>query len=200
MAKIKFCGLKRPCDIDYANVVKPDYVGFVFAKKSSRYISLEEAGKLRSSLSAEITPVGVFVNEKPEIVAEALKRKIIDIAQLHGSEGEEYISVLRSLTDRPVIKAFRIENAADVEAAERCTADFVLLDSGSGGTGTVFDWSLLKNVRKRFFMAGGLDARNVKDAVFSYQPYAVDVSSGIETDGMKDPVKMEAFIKAVREG
>lgn len=198
MTKIKFCGLKRPCDIEFVNLLQPEYIGFVFAPKSKRYVSPEEAARLRAQLSGRITPVGVFVNEPPEAVAALLARGVIEIAQLHGGEDETYLQALRKRTDRPVIKAFRIASEADIEAARRCTADFVLLDSGSGGTGTAFDWTLIRDIGRSYFLAGGLDAGNVREAVARYQPYAVDVSSGIETDGGKSKAKMEAFIRAVR--
>lgn len=199
MTKIKLCGLSRVCDIEIANALRPEFIGFVFAKKSRRYVSPETAKKLRALLSPSINAVGVFVNEPQKSVAELLKQGIIDIAQLHGSEDEEYISTLRSLTDKPIIKAFRIDNAEDVTAANASTADFVLLDSGSGGTGTVFDWGLLKDISRPYFLAGGLSHENVAEAIGVLHPYAVDVSSGLETDGVKNSAKMAAFMLAARK-
>lgn len=198
MTKIKLCGLTRPCDIEEANRILPDYIGFVFAPKSRRYVSPEKAGELKEQLHKDILAVGVFVNEDPEKVADLLKQEIIDIAQLHGSEDETYIAELRKLTDKPTIKAFRIDTEQDVQMAENSKADYILLDSGTGGTGTVFDWKLLRNINRPYFLAGGLGVENVKKAVSSLNPYAVDVSSGIETDGAKDAVKMERFAAAVR--
>ena len=198
MTNIKLCGLSRPCDIEAANELKPDYIGFVFASKSKRYVTCEKATELKSRLSPEIEAVGVFVNEHPQNVANLLKHGIIDIAQLHGDEGEDYITQLRLLTDKPIIKAFRIKTANDIKIAEQSTADYILLDSGAG-TGMVFDWGLVKSIRRPYFLAGGLDARNAADAVKVLHPFAVDVSSGIETEGVKDKTKMAAFVAAVRK-
>ena len=197
MTKIKFCGLTGDCDIDAANELRPEYVGFVFAPKSKRYVTPERAAELKCRLAAEIEAVGVFVNDNLYHVAELLNRGVIDIAQLHGSEDEEYIGQLRQLTGKPVIRAFRIKTAEDIAEAEKCTADHVLLDSGAG-TGEVFDWKLIKNMKRPYFLAGGLSPDNVENAVEQLTPYAVDVSSGIETDGVKDKVKMAAFAAAVR--
>lgn len=198
MTNIKLCGLSRPCDIEAANELNPDYIGFVFASKSRRYVTYEKAAELKSQLSPEIQAVGVFVNEHPKNVVNLLKNGIIDIAQLHGDEDEDYITQLRLLTDKPIIKAFLIKTANDIKTAEQSTADYILLDSGAG-TGTVFDWGLVKSIRRPYFLAGGLDARNVTDAVKALHPFAVDVSSGIETDGAKDTSKMAAFVAAVRK-
>ena len=198
MTKIKLCGLTRPCDIQTANRLLPDYIGFVFAPKSRRYVTPEQAAELRGLLNPDLTAVGVFVNEPPKTVAELLDRGVIDIAQLHGTEDEEYISSLRALTDKPLIQAFRIDTEQDIAAAENSTSDYVLLDSGNGGTGTVFDWSLIRRLKRPYFLAGGLTADNVGGAVASLHPYAVDVSSGIETGGVKDEDKMTRFVHAVR--
>ncbi len=198
MTKIKLCGLSRPCDIEAAKKLKPDYIGFVFAPKSRRYVTYKKAEELKSLLSPDIEAVGVFVNEPPQNVATLLKKGIIDIAQLHGDEDEDYIAELRLLTDKPIIKAFRIKTANDIKIAEQSTADDILLDSGAG-TGTVFDWELLKSIQRPYFLAGGLDARNVASAIKTLHPHAVDVSSGIETDEVKDKTKMAAFVAAVRK-
>ena len=198
MTKIKLCGLSRPCDIGAANELKPDYIGFVFAPKSKRYVTPEKAMELKQMLLPEIQSVGVFVNEKPETVVKLLQDGTIDIAQLHGAEDEEYIIQLRQLTDKPIIKAFRIETSSDIEKALQSTADYLLLDSGAG-TGTVFDWKLIQNIKRPYFLAGGLDADNAAEAVNTLRPYALDVSSGIETSGLKDKSKMAAFVSAVRK-
>ena len=198
MTKIKLCGLSLPCDIEVANELKPDYIGFVFAPKSRRYVTYKKAEELKSLLSPDIEAVGVFVNEPSPNIATLLKKGIIDIAQLHGDEDEDYIAELRLLTDKPIIKAFRIKTANDIKIVEQSTADDILLDSGAG-TGTVFDWDLLKSIQRPYFLAGGLDARNVASAIKTLHPYAVDVSSGIETAGVKDKTKMAAFVAAVRK-
>ena len=124
---------------------------------------------------------------------------IVDVVQLHGSEDEEYIKKLRVITDKPIIKAFVINTAEDVKRAEQSTADYILLDGGKG-SGKVFDWSLLKEIKRPYFLAGGLNTENAAQAVASLKPFAVDVSTGIETDGFKDAEKMTAFVAAVRKG
>lgn len=196
--KIKLCGLSRECDIEAANELLPEYIGFVFAKKSIRYVSPEQADALRKQLAPQILAVGVFVNETPENIAALLAAEVIDIAQLHGSEDEAYIERLRALTDKPIIKAFSVKEEQDIRRAAESSADLVLLDAGSGGTGTAFDWNLLAEVERPYFLAGGLDAATVGEAVGKWRPYAVDVSSGIETDGHKDVEKMRAFVQRVR--
>ncbi len=197
MTKIKLCGLKRAEDIQAANRLKPDFIGFVFASKSKRCVTPEQAAGLKAMLDPDITAVGVFVNEAPETVANLLNSGVIDIAQLHGTEDEDYLSELRQLTGKPLIKAFRIRSRDDLDAAEKSSADFVLLDAGAGD-GKTFDWDLLENFSRPCFLAGGLDPENVRDAIECCHPYAVDVSSGIETDGLKDEVKMEAFVNNVK--
>lgn len=198
MTKIKFCGLKRQEDIDFANLILPEYIGFVFANKSKRCVSPEKAALLKKGLDGRINAVGVFVNEEPIKVAELLTGGVIDIAQLHGGEDEEYISQLRRLTDKPIIKAFNVTDESDISLALKSSADYVLLDSPLAGSGTRFDWELLKKFGRPYFLAGGLNPDNVFGAVQELKPYAVDVSSGIETDGIKDFDKMKRFA-AVRE-
>ena len=197
--KIKMCGLTRPEDIQAANEIMPEYIGFVFASKSSRYVSPETARGLKRLLSPEILAVGVFVREAPEVIAGLLNAGVIDMAQLHGGEPEEEIRRLRELTEKPVIKAFRIESGRDIDLAQASSADYVLLDSGSGGTGAAFDWNLIQHAERPYFLAGGLTPENVARAVDLLHPYGVDVSSGIETDGKKDKRKMAAFAAAVRK-
>ena len=199
MTKIKLCGLSRPCDIEWANALMPVYIGFVFARKSKRYVSPERASALRHALAPGTRAVGVFVNETPEAVAALLNEGVIDLAQLHGGEDEAYIEALRRLTDKPLIQAFRIDGPADLEKARRSSADHILLDNGAGGTGTAFDWSVLKGFDRPYFLAGGLGPENVAQAIRAVHPFAVDVSSGIETDGFKDYMKMTAFVNAARQ-
>lgn len=197
--KIKLCGLTRPCDIEAVNELQPDYIGFVFAKKSRRYVSPEKAEELKAMLAPGIQAVGVFVNEEPEQIVSLLEAGTIDVAQLHGQEGEREIRRLRELTDHPLIQAFRIDTEQDVKRANDSTADYVLLDSGAGGTGTVFDWDLLQAIRRPYFLAGGLDTENLGTVKAKLNPYGIDVSSGIETDGYKDKEKMTAFVAAARK-
>lgn len=198
MTKVKLCGLSRESDIAAVNKLKPDLVGFVFAKKSKRYVSPEQAEHLKSLLAPGILAAGVFVNEPVEAVAELLDRGVIDVAQLHGSEDDDYIARLRALTGKPIFRAFKVKSEADLPAIESCAADLVLLDSGAG-TGKTFDWSLVRSVQRPYFLAGGLDPDNIADAIAALHPYGVDVSSGIETDGVKDESKMAAFVAAARK-
>ena len=197
--KIKLCGLTRPCDIAAVKELQPDYVGSVFAKKSRRYVSPEKAEELKAMLAPGIQAVGVFVNEEPEQIVSLLEAGIIDVAQLHGQEDEREIRRLRELTDHPLIQAFRIDTEQDVERANASTADYVLLDSGAGGTGTVFDWDLLQAIRRPYFLAVGLDTENLGTVKAKLNPYGIDVSSGIETDGYKDKEKMTACGAAARK-
>ena len=198
MTKIKLCGMRRVIDIQTANTLKVEFIGFVFWTKSKRMVTPEEASELKSILSPDIAAVGVFVDEKAETVAELLNRGTIDIAQLHGSEDEAYIRHLRTLTRKPLIQAFRIREQKDLEAAALSSAESVLLDAGKGD-GITFDWTLLGDFSRPYFLAGGLTPENVSDAIDQLHPYAVDISSGIETDGIKDAEKMTAFVKAVRK-
>ena len=257
MTKIKLCGLSRTQDIEAANALRPDYIGFVFAPKSKRYVTPEKARDLRALLAPGIQAVGVFVNADPENVARLLNAGIIDIAQLHGTEDEAYIARLRKLTNRPIIQAFRLSIApagspagttplnadpnfalalpaaqkiadsannqaaqalaaavadamaaqarvmADLAAAQvlaaaaASSADFILFDSGAG-SGELLARNVLKGFSRPYFLAGGLAPDNVAEAISDLHPFAVDVSSGVETDGVKDVVKMREFCEAVR--
>lgn len=198
MIKIKLCGMTRPADIIAVNDIRPEYIGFVFWEPSKRYISKEAAAELKSKLSPDIRAVGVFVNEAVETVADIAEAGVIDLIQLHGDEDEAYISRLRTLTAKPVIQAIRITGPGDIERAERSAADHILLDSGKGG-GKTIDWDLAAQIKRPYFLAGGLGIENVSAAIEKLHPYAVDVSSGIETDRRKDAIKMKEFVKAVRE-
>ena len=198
MTKIKFCGLTRPCDIEAANEIKPDYIGFVFAPNSKRRVSYKQAVDLKNLLDKEIKAVGVFLNEDIDQVISLLNLGIIDAAQLHGDESVEYITRIQKETGKPVIKAFQIHSEQDVAAAEKTVSDFIILDAGTG-QGKTFDWKLAENFKKPFFLAGGLNPGNVTDAMRQLHPYALDVSTGIETDGLKDKQKMAEFAAAVRK-
>lgn len=198
MTKIKFCGLSRTSDIEAVNKLKPEYVGFVFASESHRFITHKKAEKLKKLLSQDIQVVGVFVNERVDVVANLLNNGTLDIAQFHGEEDEAYIRQLKYLTGKSVIKAFCIKSEEEISKINTCSADYVLLDSG-GGSGKAFDWRLIQNVKRPYFLAGGLNPDNVEKAIKKVHPYAVDVSSGIETDGKKDKKKMADFSAAVRK-
>ena len=199
MTKVKTCGLRRAEDIAFANELMPDYVGFVFAKASKRYVLPEEAKKLKWMLNPNICAVGVFVNEPVEQMLALIESGIIDAIQLHGAETQETVRALKSKTQAPIIQAFRIATRENVRLAEQSYADFILLDHGGGGTGESFDWSLLDGIKRPFFLAGGPSAENAGEAIARYKPYAVDSSSKLETDGVKDYKKMKAFVEAVRQ-
>lgn len=235
--RIKICGLSRPCDIDYVNASKPDYIGFVFAK-SKRQVSPLQAAELKRRLNPDIRAVGVFVNEEPERIAGLVSDGIIDWVQLHGQEDEAYIDSLRKLLARageetecgrnnpgvgtesvcdnsgagegggchktaatqnacPIIKAFSIKTPEDVKNACKSSADYILLDQGAGGTGKTFDWHMIGEIGRPFFLAGGLGPDNV-EAAMQTGAFALDLSSGVETDGFKDAEKIELCVRKVR--
>ncbi|MBP3694733.1 MAG: phosphoribosylanthranilate isomerase [Thermoguttaceae bacterium] len=200
MTRIKLCGITRLCEAKWINELRPDFAGFVFVPASRRHVSAEQAEILRQNLDAGIRTVGVFADEKPERVAELLQSGSIDAVQLHGSEDENYLASLRKMADCPIIQAFRIRNEADTERANRSSAELVLLDSG-GGTGTLFDHSLLHGIRRPYFLAGGLTPENVGGLIQNLEPapWGVDASSSLETDRVKDLAKMTAFVQAVRK-
>ena len=198
MTKIKLCGLSCPEDIEAANRLKPDYVGFVFWPESRRAVTPARAARLKAALDPSIRAVGVFVNEDPETVAQLLEAGVIDLAQLHGRESPAYLRLLAGFTSRPFIQAFRVKGQADLDRALESTADHLLLDAGAG-EGKAFDWSLLRGFPRPYFLAGGLTLENVREAIEVLHPWGVDVSSGIETNGTKDPEKMNAFVAAVRQ-
>ena len=196
--RIKLCGMFCEDDIDAVNEVRPDFVGFVIDfPKSHRSLFAERAVELASRVSDGIARVGVFVNEPVEAVAHLHRAGAIDIVQLHGTEDAGYLARLRAQVDTTIIQAFRICVGDDVARAQASEADYVLLDSGQG-TGQTFDWSLLQGMQRPFMLAGGLGPNNVTDAIRAVRPWAVDMSSGIETNGRKDPQKMRAAVAAVR--
>ncbi|HYE69781.1 MAG TPA: phosphoribosylanthranilate isomerase [Anaerovoracaceae bacterium] len=195
--KIKICGLFRREDIDSVNETLPDYIGFVFAK-SRRQVTVEQAEKLRKNLNAGIQTVGVFVNAPKHEVTSLLNNGVIDIAQLHGGEDEEYMMRLKSETHCQIIKSLRVKRAEDILNAQGSPADFLLLDHGAGGTGEAFDWKLIRECRKPYFLAGGIHAGNIDQAMTVGNPFAIDLSSGVETDGVKDKDKILEIIRRMR--
>ncbi len=201
MSKIKICGLTRQEDIRIVNEVLPDYIGFVFAE-SRRQVKDDQAKQLKRMLSPKIKAVGVFVNDNPRHIAELCDQGIIDLVQLHGDETEDYIKSLRAVTKKEIIKAVRVKNAADITQAFHSGADYLLLDAFHkeqyGGSGVAFDWSMISKPVRSYFLAGGLNEGNIVQAVRQYQPFAVDVSSGVETDGRKDNQKIRTIISKVR--
>lgn len=201
ICRVKICGLFREEDIAYANTSRPDYIGFVFWEKSKRRVTKEQARSLRQLLEPSIQAVGVFVDEKKETVLGLLQEGIIDAAQLHGSETEQYIRWLKERSPKPVIRMVRLTEQTDCRNLNNIAADYLLFDSGMGG-GKTFDWKLLEPVKmqcqKPFFLAGGLGPDNVAEAVRQIQPYAVDMSSSLETDGVKDAEKIRRLMEIIK--
>lgn len=198
--KIKICGLKRTEDIDYVNEAKPDYCGFIIGfPKSIRNVTKEQVRELVQRLNSKIIPVGVFVNADISLPAELLMEGTIAAAQLHGQEDDDYIDRLKCMTGKPVMKAFSIKCAEDVQQALTSHADYILLDQGTGGTGKTFDWSLVWEIDRPWFLAGGLGTGNLRNAIERLHPYAVDLSSSLETDGKKDREKIKEAVGLVRK-
>lgn len=199
MPKIKICGITRLEEIQAVNEARPDFCGFIIeVEKSSRCVSREQVRILTKELNPGIIPVGVFVNAPMELPARLLQNGIIGIAQLHGKEDEDYIKKLRRITNKPVIKAFSIKTKEDIIKALASSADYILFDQGSGGTGKTFDWSLIPGIERPFFLAGGLGESNLKEAVETVNPWAVDLSSSLETEGKKDREKILKAVECVR--
>ena len=197
--RIKICGLTRPEDIQAVNQAKPDFCGFIVEfPKSRRNVTVDRLKALRKELDENILPVGVFVNAPVELPAQLLNEGTIALAQLHGQEDEEYITRLKGMTDQLLIKAFSIKTEADIKKAVRSEADYILLDQGAGGTGETFDWGLVPAIKRPWFLAGGLDCENLETAIHLLHPWAVDLSSSVETDGHKDPDKILEAVYAVR--
>ena len=197
MTRIKLCGIMREEDIKVINELLPDYIGFVFAEKSKRFISYDRAKKLKESLDPKVKAAGVFVNEDIKNIIYLVKNKVIDIIQLHGNEDRAYINTLKEEVNIPIIRAYRIKSRVDIEEIKKDT-DFILLDAGAG-CGETFDEALLEDFNEEYYLAGGLSPDNIKEKIMRLHPFAVDVSSGIETDGKKDAFKMRKFVSLVRE-
>lgn len=218
MLKIKFCGLFRECDIDYANALKPDFVGFIFAEKSKRFVDFATAKALKLRLDSQIKAVGVFMDSPLERIIEALGEGIIEVVQLHGNENSVYISALKACMQSdlgatsPIIKAIKISDshslAQSFEIQAQSGADFILLDSPNAGSGRAFDWNALaqhlaksqdftRAFQSRFFLAGGINAENIQSTI-ALKPFCIDISSGIESEGLKDFAKMQTIINATR--
>jgi phosphoribosylanthranilate isomerase len=249
MTKIKICGLFRNEDIEFVNLAKPDYVGFVFAENSRRFVTREFAAELSKKLDPDIVPVGVFVGADIGGIADLFEKKVIRAAQLHGGESDEYIAELKKrCKDLTVIRAVNADNISYGNAENifkninciidktkektafenakigrgsadfadtisdgikektifentkigRGAADFLLIDNGKGGTGKVFDWKKIRSIEPPFFLAGGIDEDNIFDAL-NLSPYAVDISGGAETDGVKDGEKIIFLCQAARK-
>ena len=197
--ELKICGLSRLEDIIAVNRHGADYAGFVFFQKSKRYVDPYKANELIELLRADIKPVGVFMDEPLDNVVRIARITGVELVQLHGHESEEYVEYVKRTLDRPVIKAYKVSEEGALEKAANSAADYVMIDSGAG-SGKKFDWSILKDFKRDYFLAGGLDPESVGEAISMLEPFAVDVSSGVETDGIKDEKKIAEFIKAVRRG
>lgn len=201
MSLVKFCGLFREEDIKYANILKPDYVGFVFAD-SRRKISVEQGRHFKSMLDKNIKTAGVFLNNSVDEITNICSMNIIDVVQLHGNISEEFICTIKSKTNLEVICAANITKVEDILSLEKSKADYVLLDSEKAGSGRQFDYELLNNAlkngfKREYFMAGGININNIHE-VLKYKPYCIDISSGIEKDGVKNYYLMEEIIKRIK--
>ena len=197
--ELKICGLSRLEDIIAVNRHGADYAGFVFYQKSKRYVDPYKANELIELLRADIKPVGVFLDEPLDNVVRIARLTGVELVQLHGHESEEYVEYVKRTLDRPVIKAYKASEEGALEKAANSNADYVMIDSGAG-SGKKFDWSILKDFKRDYFLAGGLDPESVGEAIRMLEPFAVDVSSGVETDGIKAEKKIAEFINAVRYG
>ncbi|MDO5848006.1 MAG: phosphoribosylanthranilate isomerase [Methanobrevibacter sp.] len=199
MVKIKICGLRRREDIEIINKYAPDYIGFVFAE-SKRQIDFETAKQLKSFLKVKIPVVGVFVDAEIEDILNLYRNDVIDMAQLHGNENEQYISKLKELEPSlKLIKAIEIKEDGNLEEYEELDVDYLLLDSGKG-SGKTFNWDLInKNIGKDFFLAGGLNSNNIKSAIDEFHPYAIDLSSGVEVNGYKNEEKIREVMEVKNE-
>ena len=200
MVKVKICGLRRPEDIEAANAAKPDYVGFIFVPETKRYVNPDLAANFRRDLAADIQTVGVFVNAPIEEIVAICQAGTIDLVQLHGEEDQAYIAHLKGQVDQHIIKSVAVGDELVVDPNQ---ADYLLFDSLSpsrGGSGKIFDWQMVSAYQEKpFFLAGGLGVKNIEEALKVVRPYAVDASSSLETDGVKDPVKMQEFVAKIRE-
>lgn len=205
--KIKTCGLFREEDINYANELKPDYIGFVFAE-SKRKVGVEKAYNLKNKLDKEIKSVGVFVNDNLDFILNLIREKIIDIIQLHGNEDNNFLDNLKTKTNAKIIKFIPVENADSILNSLNIFSDFILLDNFKGGVGKTFNWNYLKEAfesnkkfievfNKKYFLAGGLNKENINEAL-KFNPYCVDLSGGLETDGIKDFEKMKYIINITK--
>ena len=215
--KVKMCGISKVETIPAVVEAKPDYMGLVFAP-SKRQVTVDQAKTLVEELhkqytkrynngaeqsnNDEIKTVGVFVNETLENLVTIAKEANLDVVQLHGDEDEAFTQSLKERTNVEVWKAVQIRSAADAETWIDSSADMLLFDAyhkdERGGTGEVFDWSCLDEFERPFMLAGGIDSTNVARAIRTVRPYGIDISSGIETDGVKDDEKIKAFTNIVR--
>lgn len=199
MVKVKICGICHESEIAIMNELVPDFVGFVFARKSRHFISPEHASYLRSKLKPGIKSVGVFNNESLHSVAMCVETAGLSMVQLHGDETGEYIAALREYVHCPIMKVYKVAKPIDAEKALYSTADYVMLDGGNAGDGKTFDWSMLGRMRRKFFLSGGLNPDNIQQALLlDPQPYALNTNSGVEAHRTKDFRKVMKFIQTVK--
>lgn len=192
---VKICGLMSSVDAIYANMAGPDMVGMVFSRGRRRTVTKDQAAQICSMLGS-IERVGVFVDEEPQYIADIVDSGLVDTVQLHGVDDSRFKAV-RDAVSVPIIRAYIVNSREDVQQAASCEADHVILDAGMG-SGRTIDWSLLEDVGFPYILSGGLDPSNVLEAIRRLHPAGVDVSSGVETNGIKDPTKMTSFVYAAR--
>jgi phosphoribosylanthranilate isomerase len=200
MTKVKICGIQQLDAAMWAVEAGADAVGFVFAD-SKRRITLEKAAAISDSLPVGILRIGVFVNASKEELQNAVEKVNLDYVQLHGDESPAFCTTLTL----PYIKAVSIKEKNDLDILPEYGGEMMLVDSGNGpyrgGNGTSFEWDYLKDDQSRsqkLILAGGLKKENVREAINKVRPYMVDVSSGVESGGIKDKVKIEEFINEVK--
>lgn len=202
MTKVKICGLKSIKDVEIVNKYKPEYAGFVFAN-TKRFVSDTLAKEMREAMDSSIKTVGVFVNEPIDHVVTLCREGIIDVVQLHGDETEQYARDLKGRVDQPVIRAIRVQSTQQIMSMMNYPCDYFLFDTyrkdAYGGTGECFDRNLIPKLEKPYFLAGGLTVDNVKEALSECEAFCVDISSGVETEGVKDEEKVKDFIINVRK-
>ena len=202
--KVKICGLRRNEDIAYVNEHRPDYAGFILTGGFRRSVAAEDLKSLRAGLDKSIKAVGVFVNEPIDSVLGSFAGSL-DVIQLHGDEDAEYIRNLRKHFGGEIWKAVRAKAPADIEYADTLGADRLLIDSFvegiAGGTGKTADTEVIKQARfeSPFLLAGGIDEKNAASLARELCPYGLDISSSVETDGVKDNDKIRRIIKLIRE-
>lgn len=190
MAKIKICGLRREADIDYVNALQPDYIGFILTDGFRRSIDVDTAKMLKSKLDKNIKAVGVFVDDDMQKINQLTDDGVIDIVQLHGSESNEYCKKINA----PIIKCFK---PCMFDCINEYDADYFLFDSGTG-TGKTFDWSKIPPTDKPIFLAGGINKDNISKAIQDIKPYCIDLSSAVETNGIKDYNKIKEIMEIMR--
>lgn len=194
--KIKICGLRRLEDVDFVNEAKPDFASVILCRRFWRGIDFEQAKAIRKRLDSNIPLVGVFVNDRFTDVLVSLRQGIVDMVQLQGTESEEYITNIQLMSRKPVIKACQLDSPDVIPYAVHSAADYILLGTGNGKT---FDWSMLKDVKRPFFLSGGLTPENISDALEKVHPWGVDFFNGVETNQVIDREKVLAAVEIVRQ-